>query len=395
MKGMGTAWSGRLAACALGVRRRRRRLPTVEQQRGLSMGRRLLASLVGIGVRPDLSWTRLPTSRQVSSSVSLAHDGTPPDPDRDSREQPGTPSAPRPSARHRLMNSVPQHLNSEDRQEYERVLDEALSSAPHHPELAAIGRRLNPEQLRTMALGATVLITAAAATEYQHYTKVREELRQPEPSVDPDVGKPAADGARIASPPDESAVEPARAGASAVAAVLMPVVAGTTAVIFLLVGYLLKALDPAPAFADALVTVGWVFGVVTVLAILVAAVGLLLTALRNRPAVVRGLYDEQAEVVRAREAWRAALLERGFLPYFREALATHETDPSAAVPRTPSPSSSTSRLPKIGYVRPGFTSPDDGPGAHHRSGPGFENPLDLADRTQAEGTPHTHSTPDE
>ncbi len=49
------------------------------------------------------------------------------------------------------MNSVPQHLLSEDRQEYERILDEALRSAPpHRPELAATGRRLTTEQLRTM-----------------------------------------------------------------------------------------------------------------------------------------------------------------------------------------------------------------------------------------------------
>lgn len=31
------------------------------------------------------------------------------------------------------MNSVPQHLLSEDRQDYERILDEALRSAPHRP----------------------------------------------------------------------------------------------------------------------------------------------------------------------------------------------------------------------------------------------------------------------
>src|SRR3954451_17960844 len=80
------------------------------------------------------------------------------------------------------MNSVPQHLLSDDRQEYERILDEALRSAPHRPELAAVGQRLNTEQLRTMALKATARIAAAAATEYQHYVKVREELRQPAPS---------------------------------------------------------------------------------------------------------------------------------------------------------------------------------------------------------------------
>ena len=270
------------------------------------------------------------------------------------------------------MNSVPQHLHSEDRQEYERVLDEALRSAPHHPELAGIGRRLNPEQLRTMALGATAFITAAAATEYQHYTKVREELRHPAPSAscEPDAGEPTV-GADFAAGLGEAAGEPA--GAGAVAAVLTPVLAGTAAVIFLLVGYLLKALNPAPAFADALVTVGWVFGVVTALAILVATVGLLLTALRNRPAVAAGPYNEQAEeVARAREAWRTALLERGFLPYFREALTAQDTDPAATVPPTAAPPSSRSRLPKIGYDRPGFTSPDDGPAPGHR--PSFSSP---------------------
>lgn len=77
------------------------------------------------------------------------------------------------------MNSVPQHLLSEDRQEYERILDEALRSAPHRPELAAVGQRLNLEQLRTMALNATALITTAASDEYAHYVKVREELRRP------------------------------------------------------------------------------------------------------------------------------------------------------------------------------------------------------------------------
>lgn len=76
------------------------------------------------------------------------------------------------------MNKLP-HLLREDHQEYERILDEALRSAPHSPELAAVGNRLNPEQLRTMALNATALITAAAAPEYQYYVRVREELRDP------------------------------------------------------------------------------------------------------------------------------------------------------------------------------------------------------------------------
>ena len=82
---------------------------------------------------------------------------------------------------------------------------------------------------------------------------------------------------------DEQHTETSGAGAVAVAAVLTPALAGTFALICLLVGYILKMLDPEPAFAQTMLTLGWVFGAMTSAAILVAAVGLLLTALRNRP----------------------------------------------------------------------------------------------------------------
>ncbi|AVH57724.1 MULTISPECIES: hypothetical protein [Streptomyces] len=273
------------------------------------------------------------------------------------------------------MNSVPQHLLSEDRQEYERILDEALRSAPHRPELAAVGQRLNPEQLRTMALNATALITAAATAEYQHYVKVREELRQPAPST------PVASEKTGSAEPGTTAMglaatvgevtETAGAGAIAVVAVLAPVLAGTAAVIFLLVGYILKMLDPEPAFAKTLQTTGWVFGAVTAAAILVAAVGLLLTALRNSSSSVqagaRGELDEQ--VARARKAWREALLERGILPFLQEALA----DPGSAAVGRPAPAPApTSRIPQLGYNRPGFSSPEGGPAAGPR--PSFTSP---------------------
>jgi hypothetical protein len=260
------------------------------------------------------------------------------------------------------MNSVPQHLLSEDRQEYERILDEALRSAPHRPELAAVGQRLNPEQLRTMALNATAIITAAAATEYQHYVKVREELRQPAPSTPTSVretgsAESGTSGVGLAATMGEVA-ETAGAGAVAVVAVLAPVLAGTAAAIFLLVGYILKMLDPQPAFAQTMLTTGWVFGAVTALAILVAAVGLLLTALRNRPSLDTGPYGElSGEVARAREAWREALLERGVLPFLRDALADPGT---ASALRRPAPPAPTSRMPNLGYGRPGFSRPDDG-----------------------------------
>src|SRR5690606_24724709 len=115
------------------------------------------------------------TARRHRSTIGLSVAGSPPFlPDGSSACR-----APSPTEHRGMhMNSVPQHLLSEDRQEFERVLDEALRSAPHRPELAAVGQRLNTEQLRTMALGASAIITAAAAAEYQHYVKVREELRR-------------------------------------------------------------------------------------------------------------------------------------------------------------------------------------------------------------------------
>jgi hypothetical protein len=271
------------------------------------------------------------------------------------------------------MNSVPQHLLSEDRQEYERILGEALRSAPQRPEFAAGLQRHNSEQLRTMALNATAIITAAAATEYQYYVKVRDEFRNPS-SITTPAGEGTASGS---SEPDGTAVglaaavgEAAGAGAGAIAAVLAPVLAGTAAVLFLLLGYVMKVVDPERAIAETLLTTGWVFGAVTAAAILVAAVGLLLTALRNH---ATALLDDGArselsdEMTRAREAWREALLERGILPFLRDALA----HPGPAVLVDPARPAPPSRMPHLGYGRPSFTSPDSG-GAGSR--PSFTSP---------------------
>ncbi|MET9143901.1 hypothetical protein [Streptomyces sp. NPDC004042] len=276
------------------------------------------------------------------------------------------------------MNSVPQHLLSEDRREYERILDEALRSAPHHLEPTAVGQRLTTEQLRTMALNATALITAAAATEYHHYVTVREKLRRPAPA-----GAPAVRGRGTAEPDPAvtelaatvgEAAETGGAGAAAVVAVLAPVLAGIAAALFLLVGYALKVLDPAPAFAQSLVTVGWVFGAVTAAALLAAGVALLATALRNRPAPDAGPYGVLDEdLAQARDAWHDALLERGLLPFLREALAAS----AGAAPHRMDPAAPSGRMPHLGYGRPGFSSPDDGaaPGSRPSySSPDFSSP---------------------
>ncbi|GGW45209.1 hypothetical protein [Streptomyces xantholiticus] len=259
------------------------------------------------------------------------------------------------------MNSAPNLLN-EDRAEYQRVLDEALRNARERPDLATVGLRLNAEQLRTMALNATALITASAAAEYEHYVKVRREMRTPTTA--------ASVRGSVSAPAVGDTSQGGGAGFAAVIAVLAPVLAGTAAAIFLLVGYILKMLSATPSFADALLTAGWFFGALTAAATLVAAVGLLLTALRNGAAQVA----EEApagelpdEVARAKEAWRHALLERGILPFLRAALA----DPSAD-PASPGPPRPVSRMPKIGYSGPEFSSPADGAASGQR--PTFTSP---------------------
>ncbi|MFE4371136.1 hypothetical protein ACFRMN_23410 [Streptomyces sp. NPDC056835] len=269
------------------------------------------------------------------------------------------------------MNSAP-HLLSEDRADFERILDEALRHAHDRAELSAAGQRLTSEQLRTMALGATALITTSAAAEYERFTKIREEFRSPAPS--------SSSVQDVASTPSGSEAPDAGAGLAVVITVLAPVLGGTAAVIFLLVGYLLKALSPPPAFARSMVAVGWFFAAVTVVGLLVAAIGLLVTALRNTatqlPAEEPWGGELPDEVAHAREAWRQALLERGILPFLRTALA----DPSAgtrAAPPAPRQAQPAKHLPKIGYSRPDFSSPDEGSTAGRRptfSSPDFSSP---------------------
>ncbi|MFJ4712862.1 hypothetical protein [Streptomyces sp. NPDC088785] len=281
------------------------------------------------------------------------------------------------------MNSAP-HLLNEDRPEFERILDEALRTAPNRPELAAVGQRLNPEQLRTMALNAAALITSAAAGEYQHYLSVREDLRtSPRP-------RPLDEGGTSGTIPDDrggtplgfaatvsEVAETTGPGIAAVAVVLFPVLAGTAAAIFLLVGYILKMLNPPPDFAGTLLTAGWIFGALAAAGILVAAVCLLLAALRNGATSLQagshGVANERVE--RAREAWATALLERGILPFLREALA----DPSAGGgTRGAGRTGATGRMPQLGYNRPGFSSPDGGGTATGQragySSPDFSSP---------------------
>ncbi|MFD3659863.1 hypothetical protein ACFWVF_04525 [Streptomyces sp. NPDC058659] len=209
------------------------------------------------------------------------------------------------------MNVAP-YLLTEDRAEYERVLDDALSTAHARPDLAGVGTRLTVGQLRSMALNATALITTAASSEYDHFVKVREQSR-------------VAVATRVPAPQNGSG-----AGIAAIVTVMVPVLAGSAAFIFLLVGALLHAIAPTVVFGATLLTAGLVFGAIAAAGLLCAAAGILRTALRNSPtATVNAGTPATAaddELSRAREAWRLALLERGVVPFLRDALAAMDRD---------------------------------------------------------------------
>lgn len=284
------------------------------------------------------------------------------------------------------MNSAP-HLLNEDRAEFARLLDEALRTAAYRPDdfTTAAGKHLNTEQLRTMALSATTAIAACATAEYQRYVQLRAELRAPVPAPSRSEADDAEqNGAADGSPGPATATvlseaETTGAGLTAMVAVLAPVLAGIAAVLFLLIGYVLRAISPDKSLAQPLISVGWIFAALTAAGTLVAMAGLLVTALRNGSSAQAARTDELREALdHAREAWRRALLERGLLPFLREALtdptAAPDDDPARYVPRrAPSPES---RIPTLGYTRPEFTSPDSGAsGSRPRySSPDFTSP---------------------
>jgi hypothetical protein len=194
------------------------------------------------------------------------------------------------------------YLLPEDRPDYERLLDQAL----REPELRALmgepaDHQLSPEQLRTLALNAQALITVSAAQEYKTYITLRERDRVTQ-------GRAEFAGER-------------GAGLQAVVTVLVPVLAGTASLLLLSVGYLLRLVSTWPV-ARPLVTGGWVLAAVTAVAIVAAAVGLLLAALRNAAAEEASGVPPSEDVLMAREAWQEALLERGIRPFLRQCLAS-------------------------------------------------------------------------
>ncbi|MFI1177617.1 hypothetical protein [Streptomyces melanogenes] len=194
------------------------------------------------------------------------------------------------------MNSGP-HLLSEDRQDYERFLDEVLRSPQHRPELTAGGQlRLNIEQLRTMTLNAGALVLATAAAEYDHYVLLREEQRSLASSTalgPGETGSAASQlkgtGLRQRIPAAVLGVRPRRSRQALLTGQQQRQMPLGRRIMAALIGLHVRTLVPqASQGVDAV------------------------------PLAVKKL---NKQVALAREAWHHAILERGILPFLREALA--------------------------------------------------------------------------
>ncbi|MFF9351606.1 hypothetical protein [Streptomyces sp. NPDC014734] len=203
-------------------------------------------------------------------------------------------------------------LRAEDLPAFEHLLDRALNA----PAVQEVRRRtpgaLNGEQLRTRALEARAAISASAAPEYRTYRQL--------------LDAPARPGAGRGGVRRESGTGAAVRGSALYAvAVLVPGLSGTAAVVFGLIGFGFRAVDRHSELAEVMLGAGAVAVGVAVVTLLAGLVGLLVTAARNRSAP----NDADAEVDRAREAWRGALLERGMLPFLVDAIGATESGAAA------------------------------------------------------------------
>ncbi|MFE0688111.1 hypothetical protein ACFV0Z_08215 [Streptomyces xiamenensis] len=237
------------------------------------------------------------------------------------------------------MNSA-QDVLPEDRAEFERVLDEALRSArPGDGGAdATVVRRV-----REAALEARPQLTATAADEYHRYVRLREQLRAPDGAL----GAPERSGG----------------GNLAVISVLIPVLAGIAAVVFLLVGYGMGLSDDEAGVAGSMRDIGWVFALFAAFGLLLAVAGLVVTAARNGSASAIRAGDRApgrgglaGDVAEAREDWRRALAERGIGPFLREVAALRDGGPGADGGH----GDGGRKTPQLRFSSPDFSSPTGG-----------------------------------
>jgi hypothetical protein len=190
--------------------------------------------------------------------------------------------------------------SDEHRRQYEQFVDDALHLEETISGLAAVPQ-LNVEQLRTATLAATPSIADAASDEYDRYERTEQRYQAGNRQ---DLGT--------------SMIEVGEGfGWFALATAMAIIVAGISAVVFLIVGYVLLPITMEnnggmqhTMQLAALAAVG-----ISVGAAAIGGLAMLAVAARNRARPAG-----EVEVYLAREEWRRAILHRGILPFMRTRL---------------------------------------------------------------------------
>ncbi|MFJ5883219.1 hypothetical protein [Kitasatospora cineracea] len=180
----------------------------------------------------------------------------------------------------------------QDRADFEYALGRALADPAVRTALADDPRRA--ARLRGLARQHSARILATAEPEYLAYRRLRDAV--PEPP------------ARAADPRERLT------GWLGALALIVPIVSGSAAAVFFLLGAVLDLSHPHTGPAGELRTAAWTTVAVAVAGALAGLIGLLLTAAWRRTDPTGDPQHEQ-QVAAARTAWRSALLERGLLPF--------------------------------------------------------------------------------
>ncbi|WP_052706534.1 hypothetical protein [Streptomyces rubellomurinus] len=192
----------------------------------------------------------------------------------------------------------PLRLPQQDRADFETELGRALAGARVRTALLEAGDDGHGvERLRRSARENAEFVLAAAAPEYERYVELR------------------ADADAVARLPVDVPAAGRVSGWWGVVGVIAPIVAGAAAAVFLLLGYGFGLAEDLEVLGRALVTAGWIAAGVAAVSLLVGGLGLLGAASRARSAETAEEAGAAGELTRARDAWRAALAERGLVPY--------------------------------------------------------------------------------
>ncbi|MGW4802538.1 hypothetical protein [Kitasatospora sp. NPDC004272] len=182
----------------------------------------------------------------------------------------------------------------QDRADFEHALGRALTDPAVRAALALADDPLRAARLRTLARRHSARILAAARPEYLAYRRLRDST--PEPAA------PARDpGERLT-------------GWLGALALVVPVVSGSAAAGFFLLGAVLGLSRPHAGLTAPLRTAAWTAVAIAVLGALTGLIGLLLTAAWRRAGPADPPRHEQ-RLADARTAWCDALLERGLRPF--------------------------------------------------------------------------------